>query len=146
MRRTGLRARGAGVTAGHLILGRDGEDAAARLLGSLGLRVLERNFRCRQGEVDLICRQGDTLVFVEVKTRAEGSLASGTDAVDRRKRARIVKAASEYLSSRRQWDKPCRFDVVSVVSRDGKLQAEHLPDAFQAEFDAGRGGKGWQPW
>nr|WP_279343387.1 YraN family protein [Fundidesulfovibrio terrae] len=127
-------------------MGRDGEEAAARLLGSLGLRILERNFRCRQGEVDLICRQGDTLVFVEVKTRAEGSLASGTDAVDRRKRSRIVKAASQYLSAKELWSTSCRFDVVSVVRRDGRLHAEHLPDAFQAESDAGRGGKGWQPW
>jgi putative endonuclease len=134
------------VSAGHLVLGRDGEEAAARLLGKLGLRVIERNYSCRQGEVDLICRQGDTLVFVEVKTRAEGSLASGTDAVDRRKRSRIVKAASQYLSDKGKWDAPCRFDVVSVVRRGNELHAEHLPDAFQAEFDAGRGGKGWQPW
>lgn len=130
----------------HLSLGRDGEEAAARLLTARGLLVLARNFRSRLGEVDLICLHKDTLVFVEVKTRAEGSLAAGTDAVDRRKRARIVKAASEYLSAKGLWDKPCRFDVVSVVSRDGKLQAEHLIDAFQAEFEAGKGGKGWQPW
>jgi len=134
------------MPAGHLTLGRDGEDAAAKLLARLGFRVLERNYRCRLGEVDLICRHGDTLVFVEVKTRAEGSLAAGTDAVHGRKRSRIVKAAAEYLSEHDSWDRPCRFDVVSVVRRDGRLEAEHLPDAFQAEFDHGGRGRGWQPW
>ena len=134
------------MTADHLVLGREGEDQAARLLASLGFRIIERNYRCRLGEVDLICRHNGVLIFVEVKTRAEGSLGSGTDAVDRRKRSRIVKAAAEYLSAHGLWDKPCRFDVVSVVKRDGRLACEHLPDAFQAEFDAGRGGKGWQPW
>jgi putative endonuclease len=137
------------MTYGHLELGRDGEDHAARLLALLGLAVVERNYRCRLGEVDLICRQGDTVVFVEVKTRREGSLAAGTDAVNRGKQLRIIRAASEYLSAHGMWDKPCRFDVVSVVSNNGRLVAEHLPDAFQAEFSSGKGGgggRGWQPW
>ena len=131
------------MPAGHLRLGRDGEEAAARLLGVRGLVILERNFRCRAGEVDLICRQGGTLVFVEVKTRAANSLASGADAVTARKRSRIAKAAAEYLSANALWDKPCRFDVVSVVEREGTLAAEHIPDAFTVELSAG---KGWQPW
>jgi putative endonuclease len=137
------------MTGGHLVLGREGEAQAAKLLASLGLTVTERNYRCRLGEVDLICLQGDTVVFVEVKTRGEGSLAAGTDAVDRGKRRRIVRAASDYLSARGLWNRPCRFDVVSVVQRDGRLTAEHIPDAFQAEFDSGKGrhgGSGWQPW
>ena len=133
------------MSADHLTLGREGEKAAARLLATLGMEIVERNFRCRLGEVDLICRQGDTLVFVEVKTRGQGSLAAGTDAVDRGKRSRLVRAASEYLSAKELWDKPCRFDVVSVVKRGDKLAAEHLPDAFQAGGN-GRKGHGWQPW
>jgi len=128
------------MSANHLTLGREGEEAAARLLVTLGMEVVERNFRCRLGEVDIICRHGDTLVFVEVKTRGQGSLAAGTDAVDRGKRSRLVRAASEYLSAKKLWDKPCRFDVVSVIKRGNGLFAEHLPDAFQAE------GHGWQPW
>lgn len=134
------------MPAGHLKLGREGEEAAARLMASLGMRVVERNYRCRQGEVDLICRQGDTVVFVEVKTRGEGSLAAGTDAVHGRKRSRIVKAAAEYLSANTLWDRPCRFDVVSVVRKDGALEASHIPDAFEAGFDSVKGGRGWQPW
>lgn len=134
------------MPAGHLKLGRDGEDEAARLLASLGLRILARNYTTRLGEVDLICRHGDTLVFVEVKTRAESSLGTGMDAVNKRKRKRIVKAASEYLSENDLWARPCRFDVVSVVKTGGRLVAEHLPDAFQADFDATGAGRGWQPW
>lgn len=134
------------MPAGHLKLGREGEEAAARLLRSLGMSVIERNYLCRRGEVDLICRHGEYVVFVEVKTRGQGSLASGTDAVDRGKRARIVRAAAEYLSANSLWDKPCRFDVVSVVARAGMLEASHLPDAFQAEFDGAGAGRGWQPW
>lgn len=133
------------MPAGHLTLGREGEEAAVRLLGSLGFVILSRNYRCRLGEVDVICRHGGDIVFVEVKTRAEGSLASGTDAVNRGKRARIVKAAACYLSENDLWDQPCRFDVVSLVRRGQSLAAEHIRDAFQAEFE-GKGGRGWQPW
>lgn len=133
------------MPAGHLKLGREGEEAAWDLLRSRGFTLLERNFRSRLGEVDLICGHQGVIVFVEVKTRGQGSLGSGTDAVGGTKRARIVRAASEYLSALGLWDKPCRFDVVSVVERGGKLLAEHFPDAFQAETGrAGRGG--WQPW
>lgn len=134
------------MPAGHLKLGREGEEAAARLVASLGMTVIERNYRCRLGEVDLICRQGDTVVFVEVKTRGEGSLAAGTDAVHGRKRSRIVKAAAEYLSANNLWDRPCRFDVVSVVNRGGSLEASHIPDAFEAGSGSVKGGRGWQPW
>jgi len=130
------------MTADHLTLGFAGEEAAANVLRSLGMEIIERNFRCRLGEVDIICRQGDTLVFVEVKTRGRGSLAAGTDAVDRGKRSRLARAASEYLSAKELWDKPCRFDVVCVVKRGDELFVEHLPDAFRVGFE----GRGWQPW
>jgi len=134
------------MSADHLTLGREGEEAAARLVQSLGMAIVERNFRCKLGEVDLVCRQGDTLVFVEVKTRGQGSLAAGTDAVDKGKRSRLVRAASEYLSAKGLWDKPCRFDVVSVVRGANGLQARHLPDAFRVEADFGAKRRGWQPW
>lgn len=134
------------MPAKHLALGREGEDAAANLLSSLGFTILARNYRCRLGEVDIICRHLGVIVFVEVKTRTQGSLGTGTDAVNRRKRSRIVKACADYLSANGLWDKPCRFDVVSLERQGERLLAEHYPDAFQAEFETGRGGKGWQPW
>ncbi|MBI4806080.1 MAG: YraN family protein [Desulfovibrio sp.] len=134
------------MPAEHLALGRQGEDEAVKLLSSLGYTILARNHRCRLGEVDIVCRHEGVIVFVEVKTRAQDSLGSGAEAVDRRKRSRIVKACADYLSANGLWDKPCRFDVVSVVRQGERLLAEHYPDGFQVEFEAGKGAKGWQPW
>lgn len=123
----------------HLRLGRAGEDAAAVLLRGKGFRVLVRNFRTRGGEVDLVCLDGGTVVFVEVKTRGPGSLARPDEAVTPVKRGRLVRAASAFLSERGWWERPCRFDVVAVLVRDGRCTATHVPDAFGVEdaFDSG---------
>ena len=130
------------MPARHLDLGRQGEDAAAALLVGLGLRVLERNLRLGRLELDLICEDGDTLVFVEVKTRAEGSLAAPADGLTPQKRARLLRAAQTYLSRRGLWHRPCRFDLVSVLFRAGAVERiEHVPDAFSGETP-----NGWQPW
>ena len=75
-----------------------GEDAAARYLKGRGYRMLERNWRYRQWELDLICRDGDTVVFVEVKTRAAKTMGIPADGLNRKKQARLVKAASQYLT------------------------------------------------
>lgn len=130
------------MPAGHLNFGRQGEDLAAALLARSGYRVMERNWRCPQGEVDIIAVHGDTLVFVEVKSRDDRSLGTGAEAVGRTKRARLVRAAARYLSEADQWSRPCRFDVVSVVRREGELSAELMENAFEAEEMAGS----WQPW
>ncbi|QGY39929.1 YraN family protein [Pseudodesulfovibrio cashew] len=110
--------------------GEQGEEAAARFLKTRGFRVLERNWRYRQWELDLICRDRDTLVFVEVKTRAATTMGSPADGLGRRKRERLVKAASRYLSTKNLWDMPCRFDFVAVVDREGSLEVEHVENAF----------------
>ncbi len=126
----------------HLDLGRQGEDAAARLLEGKGLRILERNLRLGRLELDLVCEDGDTLVFVEVKTRAEGSLATPADGLTAQKRSRLVRAAQAYLAQRDLWQRPCRLDLVAVLFHAGQLHSiEHTPNAFQAE-DSGS----WQPW
>jgi len=130
------------MPARHLDLGRQGEDAAAALLTGKGLRILERNLRLGRLELDLVCEDGDTLVFVEVKTRAEGSLAAPADGLTPQKRGRLLRAAQSYLSSRDLWHRSCRFDLVSVLFRQGKLaQAEHVPNAFPADSPGS-----WQPW
>jgi putative endonuclease len=136
------------VPARHLAVGRAGEDAAEALLRAKGLRVLGRNVTLGKLELDLVCEEGDTLVFVEVKTRAEGSLASPAEALTPQKRGRLVRAAQAYLSLHGLWSRPCRFDLVSVLARAGRIvDAEHVADAFRAD-DAGgsRGGGFWQPW
>lgn len=131
------------MPAGHLRRGRKGEDEACVHLRSKGMTVLERNWRGRRGELDVIATHGDTLVFVEVKTRDRAGLATPADALTAEKRRRLVRAAGEYLSRHDSWDRPCRFDLVAVtVGGDGRgSEVEHIENAFQLE-----GGQGWQPW
>ncbi|MHC1790047.1 YraN family protein [Solidesulfovibrio sp.] len=133
------------MAAKHLDFGREGEACAEALLVAKGCVVEARNFATRGGEVDLICRDGDTLVFVEVKARQAGSLARPDEAVTPAKRRKLVRAAAAYLSERNLWDRPCRFDVVAVVNAGGRLTATHLADAFSLE-DADLGSGLYQPW
>ena len=131
----------------HLGLGRDGERAAEALLKRKGLKVLERNWRAGRLELDLICRDGDALVFVEVKTRGRGSLAPGAAAVGREKRERLARAAASYLSEHQAWDAPCRFDIVEVAESrpGGELAARHLENAFGLD-DVPGAARFWQPF
>ncbi len=105
------------------------EDPAARFLERRGLTVLTRNYRCRGGEVDLICRERQTLVFVEVRLRRNAGYGGAAASVTREKQRRIVLAAKHYLASRRGADCECRFDCMLL---DGLSEAaiEWLRDAF----------------
>lgn len=126
----GGRKGGAG---GSARLGRAGEEAAARWLEGRGMRILARCFRVRGGEIDLVARDGSTLVFVEVKSRSGLSFGRPSEAVDRRKRARLVRAAALYLLAHGGEERPCRFDVVEVLAGpSGRLSVRHLRDAFDA--------------
>ena len=108
--------------------GGDAEEAAARFLASHGLAILDRNFRTRFGEIDLVARDGATLVFVEVRLRRASERFGGAAAsVDSRKRGRIVAAARQYLQ-RLGREPACRFDVVTL---DGGA-----PQWLRAAFDA----------
>jgi len=104
------------------------EQRAAEHLRGAGLRLLERNYRCRQGEIDLIMRDGDTVVFVEVRERRNGRFGSGADSIDFRKRQRLISAAQHYLQ-RQPRVPPCRFDVVSI---DGNDDLTWITGAFDA--------------
>lgn len=105
------------------------EDLALEHLRARGLVLLERNFRCRRGEIDLVMRDGDTVVFVEVRLRAPGRHASAAESIDARKRARIVAAARFYLAGR--GEPPCRFDCV-VLERAEAAAVVWLRAAFDA--------------
>ena len=111
---------------------RDGaaaEDLAAGFLARHGLVILERNYRCRGGEIDLVAREGTTLVFVEVRYRRSGAFGGAAASVDARKQARILLAARHYLAGRA--DVPCRCDVVALDALDpGRI--EWIRDAFGA--------------
>jgi putative endonuclease len=88
------------------------EDLCARLLAAAGLRVLERNWRCRLGEIDLIAEEGGTLVFAEVRLRRGGGFGGAAESVTAAKRSRLLAAARLYLAGRH--DANCRFDVFLV--------------------------------
>ena len=112
-----------------------GEREAARHLRSLGYRVIVRGYRTTQGEVDLICREGDVLVFVEVKSRRQGQPA---EAVTPEKQRRLTLAALHFLKRHGLLEQPCRFDVVAIVWPEGR-RPESI-NVFRNAFDAvGRG-------
>lgn len=103
-------------------LGSGYEQMAAGFLKREGYEILERNFRCRQGEIDLIAREGVYLVFVEVKYRRNGGRGAPEEAVDRRKQQRICRTAAYYMVKHQIYDTcPCRFDVVAVEGQRVRL-------------------------
>lgn len=104
------------------------EQKAAAYLKKQGYVILETNYRCRQGEIDLIAREGETLVFVEVKYRSRTGSGDPSEAVDGKKQSRISRCALYYLMKRGVVDVPCRFDVICVTGKDGKLT--WYPNAF----------------
>jgi putative endonuclease len=118
------------VTGDRVRKGRMGEDEAARHLIAKGHRVLERNYRFGRGEIDLITMDGDTLVFVEVKSVFSGAFGEPEDRVDLRKQRRIGKVASAYLSWKNPAHRDCRFDVVSIVWTESRAGIRHIEDAF----------------
>jgi putative endonuclease len=116
------------------MLGQRGENAAAKFLRGLGYKILIRNFRCEMGEIDIIARDGKTIVFVEVKARAEDN-PTPEEQVNNFKRHQMTKAAKFYLSRYGFPQPPARFDVVAVVWPNGRdPQVRHTTDAFEATF------------
>ena len=96
--------------------GAEAEEIAARFLVLQGLQVVERNFRTRLGEIDVVARDGETLVFVEVRLRTREDFGGAAESIDSNKRRRIVAAANGYLALLGR-EPPCRFDVVTVEGR-----------------------------
>ncbi|MDE2089121.1 MAG: YraN family protein [Gammaproteobacteria bacterium] len=113
-------------------IGRYAEEYACRYLQQRGLSLVQCNYRCPLGEVDLIMRHGDTLVFVEVRYRRRRDFGSGAESVDARKQARVAAAALHYLqrtgASTRH---PARFDVIAMTPGNGPPNVEWIADAFQ---------------
>ena len=115
-------------------LGDRGENLAARFLRNRGFRIICRNYRCELGEIDIVARDGRTLVFVEVKTRAYDDPAP-EDQVNTFKQHQLTKAAKHYLGRYGTPQPPARFDVVAVVWPEGRDPLiRHTPHAFEATF------------
>src|SRR6266446_7650161 len=118
----------------HLRRGELGERAARTHLRRLGLKLLMANFRSRRGEIDLVFRDEDCLVFVEVKTRSSEDWTRPAAAVDARKRRLLSQTALDYLRRLRNPPIKIRFDIVEVLLSDGAVdEVRHLPNSFPME-------------
>ncbi len=115
----------------HLRYGARGERAAKRYLKRAGLKFLTANYRTPLGELDLVFRDGDILVFVEVKTRTPDEWTRPAAAVDLIKQRKIARTALDYLRLLRNPRVILRFDIVEVLHQEGKvLEVRHIPNAF----------------
>jgi putative endonuclease len=119
--------------------GREAEELAAAFLARRGVEVIARNHRIRQGEVDLVCRDGDVLCFVEVRSRSSEAPGGPEETVGPRKARRVVAAATDWAVRNGGLDRAMRFDVVAVTFGEGAPRVEHFP----AAFDAGGGPGVW---
>jgi putative endonuclease len=116
-------------------VGKAGEEAAVQYLRQHGYRILERNYRCRFGEIDLIARDGSVLAFIEVKTRRSHMYGPAAAAVTWRKQRHLIKASQTYLVHQKKAHDLCRFDVVTVDMDAPHPHIELIKDAFQSTSD-----------
>jgi len=114
------------------LLGQEGEDRAAKFLIEQGYRILERNYRTKSGEIDLIALHKDEVVFVEVKTRTSDAFGAPELAVNPRKQRSMIKAALGYIKYKKLHQVPCRFDVVTVSAAAGQ-KVELIRNAFEMD-------------
>lgn len=120
------------LLADRKLLGRWGEKRSEKFLKRKGLKTLTRNFSCKTGEIDLVMVDGDkTIVFVEVKTRADESFSAPESAITSGKKAKMVRTARYFLATNEIEDRPLRFDVVTVIlGQKGPAQIRHYENAF----------------
>lgn len=112
-------------------LGKKGEEIAESYLQQMGYQILERNFHSQQGEVDIIARDRDFIVFVEVKSYSFRSYGSPVGAVRKAKKQSLIHAAQTYLYKKNIQNTYCRFDVIAIYKKfNGQRIIEHYRDAF----------------
>jgi putative endonuclease len=117
----------------RISLGKQGEDLAAAYLKSHDVAIIKRNYRQKSGEIDIIARDQEWLVFVEVKTRKSLRFGQPFEAVTPKKQAQISRVALDYITRNKLSDQAVRFDVISIViPKDGKPEIEHLANCFEA--------------
>ena len=117
------------------LLGAEGEQAAEKFLKRQRYTIIERNYRCPVGEVDLVALEGRTVVFIEVKTRKGEGWGTPMEAVDRRKQRQVSRAAQYFLAQHRLQDREARFDVVGVWWDAGRIACELVKNAFELPPD-----------
>ncbi len=112
-------------------LGQSGEEIVAGYLKKKGYTILVKNYRCKTGEIDIIARDGQVLVFIEVKTRSGVGYGFPAEAVTPRKQRQISRTAQWYLAERQLFDVPARFDVIAVLDDNtAHNRIEHINNAF----------------
>ena len=115
-------------------LGKRGEDLALRFLKRNGYKIIERNYVCKMGEMDIIAQEKDTLVFVEVKTRTSMDFGPPQLAVNPTKQMQLSKVALNFLKEKKREDVKARFDVVAIVLRPTGEEIELIRDAFDLQY------------
>jgi len=118
------------MTRERISTGKLGEDIAADHLSGVGYKILERNFRCPLGEIDIVARDHDTLVFVEVRSRRTDNYGSPLESVGLAKQKKISTVAAYYLNRHGSQQIKARFDVVAVKLPPSRPEVEHIRDAF----------------
>ncbi|MGH8282003.1 MAG: YraN family protein [Gammaproteobacteria bacterium] len=120
----------------HLAAGRRAEDQALELLRDAGLKLLARNYRCPQGELDLVMGENETLVIVEVRYRRDRGFGNAADTVGTRKQDKLLRATQHFLQQDAHYRRrPLRFDVIAVTEgADGTPHTDWIKDAFRTDF------------
>ena len=114
-------------------LGKYGEDIAAGHLREKGFKIISRNYKDKFGEIDIIARDSETVVFVEVKTRRSYNFGTPEEAVTNAKQRQIIRLARKYLVQYRLLDEPVRFDVIAIIIKADAPEITHLVSAFDAD-------------
>lgn len=122
------------MTRKRLELGKKGEALALEEIERMGYRHIIKNYRCRLGEVDLVARDGDVLVFIEIKTRKGRTPAAAKEAVNLRKQKQLSKVALNYMKTNNCWEMSARFDVVAVAIDRGPPRIEVIKNAFELVY------------
>jgi putative endonuclease len=122
------------VTEERLNLGRLGEQLALEKIKRLGYKCIEKNYRCSLGEIDLIAKDGDCLVFIEIKTRKGRTLGYAKEAITPRKIRQISKVALAYMKSNNCCDVRSRFDVIAISITGNREEMEVIKDAFELAY------------
>lgn len=124
------------LKAPHLVLGKNGEEAAASYLRAHGYTILARNWRHGHNELDIVAEKGESLVFVEVKCRTVGGMLHPLEAYTPAKARRVWKAASDWVRLHNAWERPCQVDVICVTANQKSLSVEHFPHVCEPVADS----------
>jgi putative endonuclease len=124
-----------GMTDARQKLGKTGEDLAVRELTARGYAILDRRYRTRRGEIDIVCEDRGMIVFVEVRTRTTREFGRPEESVNELKRRKVTAMAVDYLARRRMTERPCRFDVVAIESAEYGGREPRIT-VYENAFDA----------